>query len=189
MDFRGGNMKITEDLLSLNKKARSGQKFNRTLQRIIVHWIGPYANQAVSTPRNWWENGSDKRGVQASAHFILKDEDVLQCVPLDEIALHSGDARNNDSIGIEIIPMNNAGEFSETTIKTLKELIAYIREKTGISLPIERHYDGVQKKDCPRFYTPVTNLIGTEGRLANPEGGEGRWNALRAYLDGELEVL
>ena len=57
--------------------------------------------------------------VQASAHYIIKDNDVLQTLPLNEVGWHSGDMRNYHSIGIEVIPMNTQGEFSKDTILTL----------------------------------------------------------------------
>jgi hypothetical protein len=177
---------ITERLLSLGKRARglNGKPviFTQPVDRIIIHWIGPFSNQVVSSPWNWWENGSDGRGVQASAHFIVKDREVLQALPLNEVGWHSGDARNRHSIGIEVIPQHNDGSFSEPTKEKLKELIAYIR-KTYPEAKLERHFDGVQKKDCPRFYTNVTAM--GDGRLPNPAGGEERWIELRNYLDDE----
>ena len=76
-------MRIAQKLLSAGKRARSGIKFSKPLESIVVHWIGPYPNHAVSTPWNWWENGSDGKGVQASAHFIVKDADMIQYLPLE----------------------------------------------------------------------------------------------------------
>ena len=166
-------MKVTQKLLSLGKRARSGIKFSKLLERIVIHWIGPFPNQVVSTPWNWWENGSDGKGIQASAHFILKDADIIQCVPLNEIAWHSGDSRNQDSIGIEVIPMNVQGEFSRFTIDTLKLLVQHIRKETGKQLPLERHFDGAQKKDCPRFYTPLSEIA----------NGQERWENLKLFLN------
>ncbi|MCL2722208.1 MAG: peptidoglycan recognition protein family protein [Treponema sp.] len=183
-------MILTHLFLSLGKMARGDTSntkkqlfFTKPLEKIIIHWIGPYPSHTPLVVRNWWENGSDGRGVRASAHFIVKDENILQCLPLNEIGWHSGDARNHNSIGIEIIPMNIAGEFSQTSISTLKELIQHIRKEAGKFLELERHFDGVQKKDCPRFYTSITNLVGVEHRFLNPEGGQQRWEILKGFLD------
>jgi len=184
-------MNITEKFLSLGKKARGDRntgkpiKFSFFPDRIIIHWIGPYPGQSVMSAWYWWEHGSDGSGVVASAHFIINGKDVLQALPLDEVGWHSGDNRNWRSIGIEVVPMNAAGEYSPETIETLKELVAHIRE-TYPKTTLERHYDGTQKKDCPRFYTPVTSLLDGGGRVANPEGGDERWIKLRNYLDGEV---
>jgi len=177
-------MKITEKLLSKGKNARSGLLLNR-IKKIIIHWIGPYPNQSVHSPWNWWENGSDGKGIKASAHFILKDDEVLQSLPLNEVGWHSGDDRNYESIGIEVIPMNNEGEFSKASIETLRLLIAHIRKEVGNSLTLERHYDGVQKKDCPRFYTPLSEVLTKENQQDNAtEKGEQRWEKLKSFLNG-----
>jgi hypothetical protein len=167
-------MKITQKLLSLGKKARGGVKFAKKLERIIIHWIGPYPNQAVSTPWQWWEKGSDGNGVQASAHFIVKNDDIIQCLPLDEVGWHSGDSRNYNSIGIEVIPKNEQGEFGSITIDALKRLVQHIRDEIGLPLPLERHFDGTQKKDCPRYYTPLSDV----------GDGQQRWEELKLFLNG-----
>jgi len=181
---------ITQKFLSLGKTARGDVNdtnkplyFTKRLEYIIIHWIGPYPGHSPAGVMSWWENGGDGRGVRASAHFIVKENEVLQCLPLDEIGWHSGDTRNYSAIGIEVVPMNTAGEFSETTQKTLKELVNFIRQQTGINLKLERHFDGIQKKDCPRFYTPVVSLLDGGGRVANPEGGQERWERLVEYLN------
>ena len=180
-------MILTELFLTLGKLARGlNQKpvfFTKQIKKIIIHWIGPYPHHNLTGVRSWWENGSDGRGVQASAHFIVKDENVLQCLPLNEVGWHSGDSRNYESIGIEVIPMNTAGEFSELTKKTLKELVSFIREKINSDLQLERHFDGGNGKDCPRFYTPVISLLDGGGRVTNPPGGEERWEELKQYLN------
>ena len=171
-------MNLTQQFLSLGKLARGlfyqTVYFTRPVDTILIHWIGPYPNQSVYAPWYWWEDGTNGDGIQASAHFIVKGENVLQALPLNEVGWHSGDARNYHSIGIEVIPMNNDGEFEQDTVETLKELVAHIR-KTYPRARLERHFDGTQKKDCPKWYTPLAR----DGK----EGNE-RWIALRNYLDG-----
>ena len=183
-------MQLKEHLLSLGKRARglNGKPvlFDRPVDLIIIHWIGPYPGHEPAGTRNWWENGGNGLGVQASAHYIVKGETVLQCLPLNEVGWHSGDTRNRHSIGIEAIPMNASGAFAPATVETLKELVSLIR-KTHPGARLARHYDGAQKKDCPRYYTPAMSLFDGGGRVANPEGGEERWVKLRDYLDGKGE--
>jgi len=165
-------MNIVNNYLSLGKRARSGKIFSKPVTQIVVHWIGAYL-QRIDTPRQWWEFGSDGSGVEASAHFIVKDDQVMQCLPINEIGWHSGDMRNYEAIGIEVHPMNLNGEFSSTTINTLRDLVQYIQTALGKKLEVVRHFDGTQKKDCPRWYTPYVN------------GGEERWQLLKTYLTTE----
>jgi hypothetical protein len=157
--------------------------FSKPLENIIIHWIGPYPHHTPEGVRAWWENGNDGKGVQSSAHFIIWEDIILQTLPLNEVGWHSGDSRNYNSIGIEVIPMNTMGEFSQRTIETLKELVQHIRKQTGKNLILQRHYDGAQKKDCPRYYTPITSLLDGGGRVYNPIGGEERWEELKKYLN------
>ena len=110
---------------------------------ITIHWVGPYPGQIPDIVRDYWINS----GGEASAHYIIKDDECLQCWPENKVAWHAGCASGNkSSIGIEIIPCNKEGEFSEKSIQTLKELIA-----TFPKMPIIRHYDWTGK-DCPKYY-------------------------------------
>lgn len=143
-------MNIEKKYLSLDKKARPGKILSKP-KYIIIHWIGPFPNQSINDPWKWWENGVDGKGTEASAHFVIKDNDVLKTLPTNEVAWHAGDSRNYCSIGIEVIPNDIYGEFSNASIQTLKELITYLKELLG-PLEIVRHFDGEQKKRCPEYY-------------------------------------
>lgn len=156
------NYILRHDYLPIGK-ARPGTKIE-SIESITIHWIGPYPNQSVEVPRNWW----DTSGLEASAHFIIKDELVLATVPMDEVAWHCGVPKGNaTSIGIEVIPEDKNGRFSAASIETLKELLQDIPR-----VPIKRHYDWT-KKDCPLYYTPISF------------GGEERWQALKKELGYE----
>ena len=181
-------MILTRNYMSLGKKGRSGKKFTGEVTGIVIHWIGPYPNQRPNAVRNWWEMGPDGQGVTASAHFVVKDREVLQCLPLNEIGWHSGDERNYKMIGIEVCPADIRGEFSDATIETLKELVEHIRETSPGAATLQRHFDGKQGKDCPRFYTRIVSLLDGGGRVANPEGGDLRWGNLIDYLNGNIDL-
>jgi N-acetylmuramoyl-L-alanine amidase len=128
-----------------------------TINTITVHWIGPFPGQTPMDVRAWWIKGPDGVGIQASAHYIIKDDVCMQTIPVDEVAWHCGCAGNYSSIGIEIVPFSKEGAFSAVSVATLKELLGSLP-----NLPLKRHYDWT-KKDCPLYYTPLSN------------GGEDRW--------------
>lgn len=110
---------------------------------ITIHWTGPYPGQSPEMVRDWWIESKGK----ASAHVIIKDDIVLQCWELDQIAWHAGcTAGNTTSIGIEVVPENTEGKFSDKSITTLKEYLATIP-----NLPLVRHFDWTGK-DCPKYY-------------------------------------
>jgi N-acetylmuramoyl-L-alanine amidase CwlA len=157
-------MEIEQKLLEKTQWVTNGRK--QVPDLIVIHWIGPYPAQSVYDPRKWWESDP----AYHSAHYVVKDWKILSCLPDDLCAYHAGDSRNLHSIGIEVIPKNKEGEFSAETVESLKWLCEHLKAKWDIK-GIERHYDGAQKKDCPRYYCPQTH-------------GDGRWAELKEKIDG-----
>ncbi len=156
-------MNLKEQFITKNAPARPGIAMQE-ITSITIHWIGPYPKQSVQEPINWWTF----QGLQASAHFVVKDEDVINCIPTSEVAWHCGcNAGNYHSIGIEVVPMNTDGQFSQASIDTLKELL-----KTLPKVELKRHYDWT-KKDCPRYYTPIVT------------DGDAHWAALVKELQND----
>jgi N-acetylmuramoyl-L-alanine amidase CwlA len=168
-------MIIKQDFMPKDHPSRPGIALNHP-KSITIHWIGPYPRQAPEDTRNWWLKGPDGKGVEASAHFIIKDDKCLQCIPEQEIAWHAGCRKGNyTSLGIEVIPLNTTGEFSSQTIDTLIQLLKRLPK-----IPLVRHYDWTSK-DCPRFYT--NSHVSGDGRVPNPEGGDQRWEELVKILE------
>jgi N-acetylmuramoyl-L-alanine amidase len=110
---------------------------------ITLHWIGPYPSQSVRDPVTWWVG----QKLEASAHFIVKGDAVLNCIPITEVAWHCGSKGNYTSIGIEVIPASTAGEFSYESMRSLRELLGLLPQ-----VELLRHYDWTGK-DCPLYYT------------------------------------
>jgi N-acetylmuramoyl-L-alanine amidase len=111
---------------------------------ITIHWIGAFPNQSVADPVKWWVD----QKLEASAHFVVKDNAVLYCVPVNEVAWHCGSKGNYTSIGIEVVPASVAGDFGAETIKTLKQLLTMLPQ-----VELLRHYDWTGK-ECPLYYVP-----------------------------------
>lgn len=149
---------ITENYLPDGIPADSGETFKEGYpDSVTVHWIGAYPWQTPEIVRSWWETG----GGEGSAHLIIKDKEVMQCWPLNKVCWHCGNSKGNrSSIGIEVVPLDEDGQFSVTSIATLKEVL----DDLFPGLPIKRHYDW-SGKDCPRYYI-----------------AEDRWNTLKLLL-------
>jgi N-acetylmuramoyl-L-alanine amidase len=138
---------IEQNFIPRGKLARPGIRLDAT--SITIHWVGPLPGQTPEIVRNWWINGSDGNGIDASAHFIIKDKRIVQCIPTGEVAWHAGPKANYSSIGIEVIPANKDGRFSDDSIETLIYCCS-----TLAKLPLRRHYDWTGK-NCPLYYTPL----------------------------------
>lgn len=137
-------MKLIKKLIPEDAACATHESFGSAQPTTItIHWTGPYPGQSPEMVRDWWIKSKGK----ASAHVIIKDDIVLQCWELDQIAWHAGCAAGNStSIGIEVIPENTEGKFSDKSIATLKEYLAMIPD-----LPLVRHFDWTGK-DCPKYY-------------------------------------
>ncbi len=136
------NKKIT--LVNRNKLTNKVNKF------IVIHYVG-----AVSTAKN---NADYFYSVnrQASANYFVDENEIWQVVEDTDGAWHIGakiyfnDARNNNSIGIELCCKNNGNwYFEEATIQNAIDLTKMLMKKYNI--PVERvvrHYD-CTAKICP----------------------------------------
>ena len=149
---------LTENFLPEGIPCDSKEKFKKGFpDSVTIHWIGPYPHHTCDIVRDWWETG----GGEGSAHFIVRNRDVMQCWPLDKVAWHCGNSKGNrSSIGIEVVPFDEEGQFGITSIYTLKLLL----DDFFPGLPLFRHYDW-SGKDCPRYYT-----------------ADGKWESLKALL-------
>lgn len=137
-------MQLVKNLIPEGSVCDTGKHFvDHKATNITIHYTGPLPKQTPEEVRKYW---IDSKG-EPSAHFIIKDDECLQCWEIDKIAWHTGTkAGNHCSIGIEVIPEDKQGKFSEKSIQTLKELL-----QTLPHLPIVRHYDWNAKK-CPAYY-------------------------------------
>ena len=130
---------LPEDHPTDTKQFFKGGRFDT----ITIHWTGDQFQQTPEVVRNWWL--SQKNG--AAAHFVIKDNVCLQCIPPYKTAFHCGDpVGNRTSLGIEVIPYDKTGIFSAQSRQTLKDLLSFFPP-----VPILRHYDWTQK-ECPKFY-------------------------------------
>lgn len=138
-------MNLTVDLIPSDSKCDTHQTFQTGCpSTITIHWVGPYPGQTPKVVRDWWVTS----GGEASAHYIVKDDEVLQCWPINKVAWHAGcKAGNLTSIGIEVIPEDKTGKFSDKSIATLRELLNNVLPR----LPVVRHYDWTGK-ECPKYY-------------------------------------
>jgi N-acetylmuramoyl-L-alanine amidase len=146
--------------LFLTNKNRPKKKI-RKLKGIVVHWTaneGKGANALAN--RNYFNNTTRA----ASAHYIVDDHQIIQCIPDDEIAYHVGAKKyrtdgiklsespygpNYFLIGIEMC-VNKDGVWSKTYQNTI-DLIVYLLKKHSLTVDdLYRHYD-ITGKDCPRM--------------------------------------
>lgn len=155
-------MEIQQALLTKNSYSRPGTAIG-AIKKITIHWVGNAGSKAINN-RNYFESLKEGKKnaygnyIYASSHYIVGLEgEIIQCVPLNEVAYH-GNSHNNFAIGIEVCHPGWGGKFAELTYKSLINLVAELctKYKLNALTGIERHYD-ITGKDCPHYYVQNEN--------------------------------
>ncbi len=144
---------VTQDLLTINDYSRPGTKIAE-INGIVVHYVGNPGTTAGQN-RNYFEGLKDQTGsnrISVSSNFIIGlDGEILQCVPIDEMA-YASNVRNSDTISIECCHPGKDGRFTEETYASLVRLTAWLcRELDLKPKDVIRHYD-VTEKACPKYF-------------------------------------
>ena len=142
------------ELLPVNKYSRPGTALSE-VNGIVIHYTANPGTGAQAN-RDYFEGRKDQEDTvenKVSSHFIIGiNGEIIQCIPLDEIAYASND-RNNNTISIECCHSAKNGKFTKKTYQSLVRLCAWLCDKYEISKreDIIRHYD-VTGKLCPLYY-------------------------------------
>ena len=163
---------VEQVLLPVNPFSRPGTKLE-SVNGIVIHNIGNPSTTAMQN-RNFFANLAITQERHASSNFIIcLDGNIIQCVPVDEIAYASHD-RNADTLSIEVCHPDGTGEFTDESYAAVIKLTAWLCAMYGLnSEDVIRHHDIRQAADCPRFF--VEN--------------EDAWVRFRADVQREIERL
>lgn len=154
-DLPGSNVSVpdfvTVDYIPTNEYSRPGTPLE-TISGVVVHYVGNPGTTAAAN-RSFFANLALTHETYASAHFLVGlDGEILQCVPLTEIAYCSNTA-NDYTVSIEVCHPDDTGKFDDATMESLEKLVAWLCETFSLD-PAEdviRHYD-VTGKICPKYY-------------------------------------
>ncbi len=173
-------LNIQENFLTVNEFSRPGTRL-RTVRGIVVHYTANPGTDAVAN-RNYFNNlpalnQKKEKKTYASSHFVIGIEgEIVQCVPLEEIAYASND-RNSDTISIECCHKRKNGKFTKKTYDSLVKLTVYLCQKYRLSeKEVIRHYD-VTGKNCPKYF--VENEGEWQKFLSEVAGGNEKESGIR----------
>ena len=161
---------ISQDLLPVNPYSRPGTPLE-AVDGVVIHYVGNPGTSAEAN-RSYFQNLALTHETYASSHFLVGLEgEILQCVPLSEIAYCSND-RNEDTVSIEVCHPDEGGEFTPETLAAVEKLTAWLCGEFSLTTEdVIRHYD-VNGKICPRYY------------VEHPEA----WTDLLAGVQSALEL-
>lgn len=144
----------------------------KDVKAIVVHYTGVPGQTAKGNAEYFGRVSGHPTDPYLSIHYIVDENEIWSCVPLDKRAGHCEDSgigqfknqyNNSNTIGIEVCPCHTSGKkypeaqektwyFGDDTINNLVALVAYLIKKVEIasgSRPaIVRHYD-ITSKWCP----------------------------------------
>lgn len=181
-------MIIEQRLLTPNEWSRPQLKI-KEFKAIVIHWTAK-ANANAKQNWLYFEAKKTGMGSYGSTHYIIGQKgDIIQCLPENEVAYHCGSSQKDPAsgqiytnyarekfghyavhyqvtspnfctIGIELCPTDNEGNFTEQTIKAAAELCAYLCKRYNLTpQDITTHHEIVGWKDCPRLWTKRPELL------------------------------
>lgn len=141
---------IKEEFLTVNPYSRPGTQI-KEVNNIVVHYVANPGSTAEDN-RNYFEGLAESGETYASSHYVIGLEgEIIQCVPLNEVAYCSND-RNDDTISIEVCHPESDGKFTEDTYNSLVMLCAWLCDAYQLkSSDLIRHYD-ITGKICPKYF-------------------------------------
>ena len=141
---------VTVELLPVNPYSRPGIPLEQ-VNGIVIHYVGNPGTTAAQN-HSYFENLAQTGETYASSHFLVGLEgEIIQNVPLDEIA-YCSNQRNEDTISIECCHPDAEGQFTQATYDSLLRLVHWLQEEYRLSSDqVIRHYDATGK-ECPLYY-------------------------------------
>ena len=161
-------MNIERLLLENNPFSRPGTPL-KSVKGIVLHWVANPGTSALQN-RNYFESLKkqtlDSVGRYASSHFIIGlDGEVIQCIPVDEMAYHVGAKLytpeaitrlghypNNCTLAIELCHPDASGEFTSATWAAAVILCANLLHQFSLETSDLWTHHGITRKECPRRF-------------------------------------
>ncbi|WP_124064874.1 peptidoglycan recognition family protein [Clostridium sp. E02] len=145
---------VEEDFIPTNPYSRPGTHMVQG-KGIVIHYV---ANPGTTAKQNMnyfasLKDQTEAHKISASSHFIIGlDGEILQGIPIYEIAYATSKEKNRNTVSIECCHPDETGKFNDKTYASLVKLTAWLcREMKLTEKDVIRHYDATGK-DCPRYY-------------------------------------
>lgn len=148
-----GGVKIDTSLMSTRN---CNVKNSRAVAYIVMHYTGNKGPDTARANAGYFRTTK----TQASAHYVVDDTHIFQCIALKNTAWHCGTSgpyynacRNATSFGVEMCCTAGNYMVGERTIELAAQLTAALCRLIGVSgsavdTYVVRHWD-VTRKSCP----------------------------------------
>lgn len=167
-------MNIIQDFIPAGRANRPGKQLIGP-KYITIHDSGNASTGADALAHAKYLKGDSAASRPASWHFTVDDKNVVQNLPLGEVAWHAGDGSgpgNSSSIGIEICE-NADGDRAKAEEKAA-ELVAFLLKTYKLGIDAIVQHNKWSGKNCPRII---------RGR---PGGWEGFLQKVRGKIEASI---
>lgn len=128
-------------------------KYRDETKYLVIHTTNNY--NATANAQSHWDYWNSNPTANASAHFVIDADQIIQCVDIDKISWNVGVNKwmenqtilNQNSIGIE---MCNNVEFEKTMGNTVEFIRSYVLPLYP-DIKIVKHSDATGKMTCPNM--------------------------------------
>jgi len=144
-------MNIIQDFIPAGRANRPGKQLIGT-KYITIHDTGNANPGADALAHAKYVKGDSAASRPASWHFTVDDTNVIQHLPLSEVAWHAGDGNgsgNSSSIGIEIC--ENADGDRAKAEERAAELAAFLLKTYKLGIDAVVQHNKWSDKNCPRI--------------------------------------
>ncbi|MGF9967804.1 N-acetylmuramoyl-L-alanine amidase CwlA [Bacillus sp. SJZ110] len=162
-------IKVVKNLVS---KSKYGLKCPNPMKAEYITIHNTANDASAANEISYMKNNSSS----TSFHFAVDDKQVIQGIPTNRNAWHTGDGTNGPgnrkSIGVEICYSKSGGSRYKAAEKLAIKFVAQLLKERGWGIDRVRKHQDWNGKYCPH-------------RILS----EGRWNQVKAAIEKELKSL
>ncbi|PKJ57794.1 N-acetylmuramoyl-L-alanine amidase [Bacillus sp. SN32] len=162
-------IKVVKNLVS---KSKYGLKCPNPMKAEYITIHNTANDASAANEISYMKNNSSS----TSFHFAVDDKQVVQGIPTNRNAWHTGDGTNGTgnrkSIGVEICYSKSGGARYKAAEKLAIKFVAQLLKERGWGVDRVRKHQDWNGKYCPH-------------RILS----EGRWNQVKAAIEKELKAL
>ncbi|MDX6155237.1 N-acetylmuramoyl-L-alanine amidase [Bacillus subtilis] len=162
-------IKVVKNLVS---KSKYGLKCPNPMKAEYITIHNTANDASAANEISYMKNNSSS----TSFHFAVDDKQVIQGIPTNRNAWHTGDGTNGTgnrkSIGVEICYSKSGGARYKAAEKLAIKFVAQLLKERGWGVDRVRKHQDWNGKYCPH-------------RILS----EGRWNQVKAAIEKELKSL
>ncbi|WP_413324770.1 N-acetylmuramoyl-L-alanine amidase [Bacillus inaquosorum] len=162
-------IKVVKNLVS---KSKYGLKCPNPMKAEYITIHNTANDASAANEISYMKNNSSS----TSFHFAVDDKQVIQGIPTNRNAWHTGDGTNGTgnrkSIGVEICYSKSGGPKYRAAEKLAIKFVAQLLKERGWGIERVRKHQDWSGKYCPH-------------RILD----EGRWSEVKAAIDAELKAI